>query len=705
MRNQIKKSYTQNREISWLKFNERVLEEAADTRLPLLERFKFISIFTSNLDEFFMIRVGSLFDMAHADNNHIDNKSGMTPKEQLDAVYAAVRPLYEKKKEIYKELKPAFEKRDIYSLDFDDLTDDEHKFTKEYYEEFVKPILSPQIVDTHHPFPHIPNKEVYVIAMLKQKQKGVSVLGLIPVPPSLPPTLYFPGNKLRYMRMEKLIYHYAQDAFGSYEVVNKNCICVTRNADIHPDDESFEDVDDFRSTMKKLLHKRKRLSVVRLEATYPMNEKFESILCEKFKITKHQIFESHLAMKMGYVYDLDVDLLEEPQKKSLSFDEYVPVKTVSIDHNQSIISQIQKKDLLLFYPYESMDTFLQLIKESAHDSSVVSIKITIYRLAKKTKLVEYLCAAAENGKEVTVLLELRARFDEQNNIDWSERLEEAGCKIIYGLDQYKVHSKVCLITRKDRSGFSYITQIGTGNYNESTAKTYTDFSLMTANRSIATDALEFFKNISIGNIEGEYRSLLVAPNDMKRRFLLLIDDEIAKGDKGQIFIKVNSITDIDFIDKLAEASKAGVTVKLIVRGICCLLPKVAGETDNITVISIIGRYLEHTRVYSFGEGATQKLFIASADMMTRNMERRIEVAAPILDDDIKEQINKIMDIHWFDNVKARILTNDGDYVKKIDNRDEINSQTYFQKYYTNLSNTVKEEPKKVSFLQKLFGKK
>lgn len=691
------RTYTQNRELSWLKFNQRVLEEAADVNVPLMERMKFISIFTSNLDEFFMIRVGSLFDLSLVDDEHRDNKSGMTAKEQLDKIYSEVLPLYEQKSNIYKEIKIEIQEYGVSPLDFGELEATEVKYIKEYYKANIKPILSPQIVDTHHPFPHIANKEIYIIALLKHKADFI--LGLLPVPNTLPEIVFLPGSDIRYIRSEKILLEYANDVFGKYEIVEKNCMCVTRNADINPDSEDFESVEDFRSLMKKLLHKRKKLSVIRLEANHSMSDKFLNYLCEKFGITSNQIFISDTPLKMGYVFGL-FSRLSNAQTKQLTYPVNSPVYSTSLNAKTSIIKQIKQRDLLLFYPFENMDSFLQMIREAANESSVISIKISIYRLAKKARLVDYLCLAAENGKEVTVFMELRARFDEQNNIDWSEKLEEAGCKIIYGLDAYKVHSKVCLITLKEKSGISYITQVGTGNYNEKTAELYTDLSLITANPEIGRDAVEFFKNMSIGNIEGHYDHLLVAPTNLKKVLLELINEEIEKGDRGAITIKINSLTDIDFIDKLTEASKAGATIKLIVRGICCLLPKINGETDNITIISVVGRYLEHSRIYSFGKGDEQRIYIASADLMTRNTERRIEVACPVMDKYLKHQINNILEAIWYDNVKARILLNDGSYTKKIDNRTSIDCQEYFAQVYS--ENAAKALITKKSIWRKLL---
>lgn len=666
--------YLQNRELSWLKFNERVLEEAKDNSVPLLERLKFVSIFTSNLDEFFMIRVGSLFDLSMINENEKDNKSNLTSAEQLECIYAVVQPLYKKRESIYYEIENDLREYGISCLDIEKLESKEQKFIKTYYKTNIRPILSPQIVDSHHPFPYIPNKEIFISALLKNKND--IFLGLLPMPANIPEIIFLPGSDIRYIATEKVLFYNIEDVFRMYQVIEKNCLCITRNADISPDDEAFEFKDDFRNLMKKLIHKRRKLAAVRLEANYPLSDKFFAYLCERFRLEKKQIFISEVPMKLGYVFSL-YDKLSPLQRKQLIYPEFHPQANTSLDLKESLIKQIKKRDVLLSYPYESMDTFLQLIKEASYDPNVISIKISIYRLARKAKLVEYLCAAAENGIDVTVLIELRARFDEQNNIDWSERLEDAGCKLIYGFDEYKVHSKACLITFKEKKGVSYITQIGTGNYNEKTAELYTDLSLITADQQIGKDTAEFFKNMAIANIDGLYRELLVAPKSLKNKLLELIDLEIEKGSHGKIFFKINSLTDIDFIRKFSEASKAGVNVKLIIRGICCLLPNIEAQTENITVISIVGRFLEHSRIFSFGEGDSQKIYISSADLMTRNTERRVEIACPIFDEDLKQHINKMLEAMWYDNVKARILGPDGNYFKKIDNRTPIDCQEYF----------------------------
>lgn len=652
-------NYTQNRELSWLRFDQRVLEEARDKSVPLLERMKFVAIFTSNLDEFFMIRVGSLYDMVQTDEKHRDSRSGMTPQEQLDAIYEAVAPLYKERDKTYTEIKKELSPYGICGLDFKELEADEKKYVKKYFKEQILPVLSPQIVDSSHPFPHLLNKDIYVTASLNKKEQ---MLGIVPVPTYVSDILMLPGHDIRYIRMEKVIMEYLHLVFDQYEVSDPNYICVTRNADVSPNDEALEVTDDFRKLMQNTLHKRRRMAVVRLETAEKLSAKMQEYFCEKFKITSAQIFRTKMPMKLDYMFSIAGNL-PESMKRSLVYEPFSPQKSAHVQEG-SMLKQVKKQDILLFYPYESMDPFLKLIKDASADPNVMTIKITIYRLAKKARLVEYLCAAAENGKEVTVLIELRARFDEQNNIDWSERLEEAGCRVIYGFDGYKVHSKICLITYRNRNEIQYITQVGTGNYNEKTAAMYTDLSLMTADPRIGQDAAEFFKNMSIGNLQGSYQYLIVSPVSLKSSILQMMDEEIQKGKDGRIVMKMNSVTDVDFIRKVSEASCAGVRVDLIVRGICCILPGVPEYTENVRVMSVVGRYLEHPRIFSFGTGKEQKIYIGSADMMTRNTEKRVEVACPVLDEQIRRQINHDLKVMLSDNVKARVMQKDGTYTKR-----------------------------------------
>lgn len=695
--------FTQNRELSWLRFNERVLMEATDETVPLLERLKFIAIFTSNLDEFFMIRVGSLFDLSHFKTHTIDQKSGWTPGEQLTHIYEAVRVLYARRQQIYQEVEQQLRVHGICQLHYDELAETEVKFVRQYFKSSIAPILSPQIVDTHHPFPHLQNKALHIGAWLKYKNNPM--FAVIPVPAALPEVIFLPGGETRYIRTEEVILEHVSQIFKSDTILEKTVFCVTRNADINPDDEAFDfDSDDFRGKMKKLLRQRQRLAPVRLELSRPISETFLKYLKEHLPVTQEQVYVTNAPLKMGYAFALPAKLSEN-KRRALTDTPFTPGVPHGVRLNAPITPQVQAHDILLSYPFEGMDTFLHLIRESAYDPDVISIKITIYRLARKAKLVEYLCAAAEAGKDVTAFIELRARFDEQNNIDWSERLEDAGCTVIYGVENYKVHSKVCLITRRSQGSVQYITQVGTGNYNEKTALQYTDLSLITANPAIGQDANHFFQNLAIGNVSGQYEHLMVAPSSLKTGIIREIDREIAKRGEGRIFIKMNAITDIDLIEKLKQASCAGVRVRMIVRGICCILPDIPEKTENIEVISIVGRFLEHSRVYCFGQGNDERMYIASADFMTRNTEKRVEVACPIYDQAVREKIHYLMDTCWADNVKARALQRDGSYRTRPIRETPIDSQQMLMaKALEPDDQTVDLEPdKKHGFMDWLTG--
>ena len=654
-------TYTQNRELSWLRFNDSVLDEAVDERVPLLERLKFVSIFTSNLDEFFMIRVGSLHDQEALGSTAVDKKSGMTASQQLTAIYAAVRPLYAKRERIFRDIDRQLRPYGIYQLSYGELENSERAFLQEYYESNVAPILSPQLIDPHPPFLPLQNKVVRVGAWLRRGEK--KVFAVIPLPASLPEVVLLPGSSLRCIRTEEILFRQLPSIFSTYTVDEASAFCVTRNAYVNPDDEAFEYDEDFRQKMKKVLGARRRLAPVRLEYDREISDCFLQYLCDRLSITLEQAYQTTAPFKMGYVFDLE-GKLPEGRRKALLYQPFHPQLPYGIRRKGSVLEQVRQRDLLLSYPFESMDPFLQLIRESASDPAVLSIKITIYRMAKHAKLVDYLCAAAENGKDVTVLIELRARFDEQHNIDWSERLEDAGCTVIYGFEEFKVHSKLCLITRREQGKIRFITQAGTGNYNEKTATMYTDLSLMTADQAIGRDANEFFKNMSIGNLEGKYHHLLVAPTSLKSSLLAEMDREIAKGPEGRILIKINSITDYGLMKKLKEASCAGVQVRMIVRGICCLLPELPGKTENIHITSIVGRFLEHSRIYCFGQGSQERRYIASADFMTRNTERRVEVACPIYDLSVRRKIHQILDACLKDTLKARQMRSDGSYCRR-----------------------------------------
>lgn len=672
-------SFTQNRELSWLKFNERVLEEAEDISVPLLERLKYVSIFTSNLDEFYRVRCGSLYDLSLIDKHYVDNKTGLNAQDQLDAIFDRTKFLYRRRDNVYESLIPLLKEEGIYDLDFEDLTKKEAKFIHKYFFNCVFPLLSPQIIGFQHPFPHIANKSINVMLILKDD--GETVYGLIPIPASLSRVVYSPNDKKRFILMEKIIYKFANEIFSNYEVKFKTIVSVTRNADIALSNDQIDEDEDYRGYMKKILKKRARLAPIRLEFYKYSDAQLTEFLCDQLNIKKNQVQISNTPLEMSYVFEL-YDHLQKVDKlifHKLSFSPYYP-KIPKSFRKGKIISQLKKKDILLFYPYDSIEPFLKFLKEAANDKNVVSVQITIYRLARSSSVIKYLLEAVENGKDVTVLIELRARFDEANNIHYAALLEEAGCRILYGFEEYKVHSKICLITRKERDGIQYITQLGTGNYNEKTSKLYTDLSLMTNNQAIGEDAMLFFKNMSISNLHGNYKHLLVAPFGFKNKLIEKINEEIDKAENDQparIIMKMNSLTDRELIDRLSEASNAGVKIKLIIRSICCLIPGLPGKTENIEVISVVGRFLEHSRIFCFGTGKDISLYLSSGDLMTRNTEKRVEITYPIEDKALKKQIIRILNIMFSDNVKARKINEKGDYEKIIGNRDLIDSQDYF----------------------------
>lgn len=698
--------YTQNRELSWLRFNRRVLEEAGDQSTPLLERLKFLSIFTSNLDEFFMVRVGGLFDLGLVSPEQIDNKTGETPAQQLEEVYRVIPGLIEIKNRLYAEVAALLREKGICDLEMEELTAAEKRYVSTYYKARILPVLSPQIVDARHPFPHLANKALYVAALLRSR-KGNASLGLVPVPPNLPVFLNMPGGPGRFVRMETVIHHYALTMFGEYQPESSCILCATRNADLSFDKElpaeegDFASGEDLRSSMSKLLKKRASLSVVRLELSKKIGGEFLKLLKNRVRVESRQVYFDQTPLDMRYVYDL-IQSLPVEQAAALSFAPYQGRWPEDLDKSGSIIEQVRQRDRLLFFPFDGVDPFLRLLSEAAERPDVLSIRITIYRLASSSKIAHILCKAAENGKEVTVLMELRARFDEANNISWSRLLEDSGCQVIYGVEDYKCHSKICLITLRRGDRLSYITQIGTGNYNERTNTMYTDLSFMTANEQIGLDGTVFFQNMLVGNLEGQYRHLLVAPAGLKSRLLELMDEEIAKGPEGCIRVKANALTEREVMDKLVEASQAGVHIQMILRGICCLRPGIATWTENIHVTSIVGRFLEHGRIYCFGRGKDAKVFLASADLMTRNLTRRVEIACPIYDREVKERLLWILRTQLEDNVKASSLLPDGSYCRKVNRLAPCSSQEVFmEKSLHSPARTTPQRPQKG--LHRLLG--
>ena len=664
-------SYTQNRELSWLQFDLRVLEEAENEEVPLLERLRFASIFTTNLDEFLMVRVGTLIDLSIVEPDERDNKSGLTPAEQLARIYEAVPPMLRRREKAYAHIMKQLNKQGITEVDISELKGKEEAFVQEYFDKNIRPLLCPQIIDRSHPFPHLKNKALYAAALLRAGEK--KILGIVGVPDALPALVYLPTEKgVRFLRTERIVLENLNRIFKIYTAEEQAIICVTRNADISLEhDEMGEEAPDYREQMSKLLRARDRLAPVWLEVE-GNTHKLGKLLAEKLGLKKYQVYYAKCPAVLSWAYQLAED------RKDLLYPAFHSQKPTYLTEDMPMKQQIRQRDILLFYPYHSMQPFLNLLKEAAWDKSVVSINITLYRLARNSQVVKYLVEAAENGKNVTVLVELRARFDEKNNIEWAKVLEEAGCRIVYGQEGFKCHSKICLIAYQERNTISYITQIGTGNYNEKTAGLYTDFCLMSANEELGQNAAAFFSNMLIGNLEESYSRLLIAPYDMKKGLLRLIDNEIAKGKNGRIIIKTNSITERDLIDKLSEASCAGVQIDLIVRGICCILPGIPEKTENIRVTSIVGRFLEHSRIYCFGKGEARQIYISSADIMTRNQQRRVEIAAPILSKEHKDWFSFYLDLILMDNVKARELTSLGTYVKKGKNgRDKIGVQQYY----------------------------
>lgn len=650
--------YTQERELSWLRFDQRVMEEAWDESVPLFERLKFAAIFTSNLEEFFMVRVGSIGDMALIHPNHVDSKSGLTPARQLALILQAVRPLCRSRDKLVSELEKRLRACNICRLSPAELSQKERRQIQRFFRDCALPILSPLVVDSHHPFPHLPSGQLTVALSLRRE--GRDYLGLVPVPKALPPFLSLEEPGLRYVLTEQIVLSQAYSLFEGYTVTSQAVIAVTRNADLPPEDEEGETQEDFRAHMKKLLKKRARLAPVRLELQGTLDTPALEHLQTRLGLEPQRVFHSKAPLRMDYVFSL-AQRLPPASAAALSYSAFEPCWPGALSPNETVTAQILRRDVLLYYPYHSMEPFLRLVRESSSDPQVLSIKITIYRLASKTKLVEYLAAAAENGKDVTVLLELQARFDEQNNIRWAERLEEAGCTLIYGAEGYKVHSKLCLITRRERGRIQYITQVGTGNYNEKTARQYTDLCLMTAHPDLGADAAAFFQDLATGNLTGEYRHLLAAPHTLRPGLLELIDREIGKGAEGFLFCKVNAVTDRVLIDKLSQASQAGVKILLNVRGVCCLRPGVEGLTDNIRIFSIVGRFLEHARIYVFGKGEDAKIYLSSADFMTRNTQRRVELACPLLDEAVRRQLAHYIELLCADNVKARELDEAGQW--------------------------------------------
>ena len=664
-----------NRELSWLKLNERVLEEAENKKVPLCERLTFASIYQSNLDEFFRVRVGSLVDQMLLGGKIRDNKTKMTAKEQIEEVLHQVMKLNRRKDAVYDAIMGQLEDYGVRLVDFRKISKKESEYLEKYFLSEIAPVISPTIVGKRQPFPFLKNNEIYAVVVLQTKS-GKEKLGIIPCSNTGFKRLVELPTAGTYILAEELILHYIPEVFKRYNIKAKSLIRVTRNADIDADALYDEDL-DYRDFMAELIKRRKKLAPVRLELTREMDGEIVDVLCDYLELDSDYVFQVQAPLDLSFVFEIQDTLRKTPE---LFYEKRVPQKSSQFRDGEPVFPQIREKDKLLSYPYESMKPFLNFLREAANDKEVISIKMTLYRVAKHSKIVEYLIDAAENGKEVLVLVELKARFDEENNIEWSRRLEDAGCRVIYGLDGYKVHSKLCLVTRKSEGQIEYYTQIGTGNYNEKTARLYTDLSLMTANVEIGLEAAKVFQALSMEETVDNVQHLLVAPRCLQNKVLSMIDEEIAcakEGKEAYIGLKMNSLTDKKIIDKLIEASQAGVKIDMVIRGICCLIPGVKGKTENIQVRSIVGRFLEHSRIYIFGTQEREKVYIASADFMTRNTLRRVEVATPIYDKDLKMQLEEMFITMLSDNQKARQEDSRGNYEIAEAQETPLNSQEFF----------------------------
>ena len=662
-----------NRELSWLQFNERVLEEAQDPAVPLLERLNFASIFQSNLDEFFMVRVGSLYDQMLIKPKKKDNKSNMTAQEQLEAIFYKVNELEPMKDIAYKNIMLELMEYGVEQINFRSASIEEQQYLQEYFKREIKPLVFPTIIDKKNPFPFLKNKEIYCAVQLQSKSNVK--LGIIPASGQFNRVIRLSGGN-RFILAEDLILHFAPSIFKNYKVVDKTLSRLTRNADITVEEGLYDQDFDFREAMEELCKKRKKLHPVRMQLSETFSQPALQFLCKKLDLDENHIFYLKTPLDLSFT-GIIRDMLDKPE---LKFDKLVPQKSASVADNMAMMPQIKRHDILLSYPYETIKPFIQLLNEAANDSRVTEIKITLYRLAKNSMVIDALCDAAENGKQVTVLVELRARFDEENNINWSRRLQEAGCHIMYGPRELKVHSKLLLITRQNNGKTEYITQVGTGNYNEKTSTLYTDLSLMTANQDIGNEAQLLFEALMENRLIEQSQHLLIAPLCLQNKVLEMIEEEIThvrNGEEGYIGIKINSLCDKVIMDKLVEASKAGVKIDMVIRGINSLAAGVSGETENIKIISIVGRYLEHSRIYIFGTKKRSKIYISSADFMTRNTVRRVEVAAPLYNARIKQRVWNMFETLLNDNVKARNQLPDGTYIRAISEHPPLDAQRFF----------------------------
>lgn len=689
-----------NRDLSWLQFNQRVLEEAEDPDNPLLERLSFIAIFHSNLTEFLRVRLGSLYDQLLVDKNEVDRRSGLTVEQQIEAINKEIARLMPRRNAALRQIMKGLEKHGIRFRSAGHYTKYEESFLKKYFERNVLPLLSPHVIDKHHPFPFLQQNIIYV-AVLLQTKNGRTRLGIIPCSGYFEHFVTLPSKYMKFTLIESLVYKYADKVFPKHKIIDKTIFTVTRNADVdalEAEEEFYDEGLNYRDIMEMVVKKRTRLEPIRLDMMQNDSKEIRNMLMQQLNLKPDQVFFNEMPTQMHFVNPLRDAIKAKGGHDDLFYTPLRPQRTNKLDTDAPLIPQILEKDVLLTYPYEDIRTFIHLLEEAADNPDVVSIRITLYRMARNSRIVDALIRAAENGKEVTAVVELRARFDEENNIEWAKRLQDAGVTLIYGIEHYKVHSKLLSIALKtddadpSEHGVRFITQVGTGNYNEVTSRIYTDLSYMTSDRDIALDALNVFKNLSMGSLVDESEHLMVSPRTLKKKVIRLIDEEIAEAKAGRpamLQFKLNGLNDLEIIDKLIEASDAGVKVKLLVRGICCLKTSKTGKTRNIEITSIVGRYLEHSRIYIFGTGEREKIYIASADFMTRNTDRRVEVGVPVRDKAARKQLKDIMDLMLSDNVKARHQV-EGEFLKLPvdDGAPLINSQIeQFRQAYENSGHT------------------
>ena len=705
-----------NRELSWLEFNRRVLSESLNPKIPLMERLKFLSIYFSNLDEFFMVRVGSLHDQSIVEPNKLDDKTGLNAAGQIDAILKKVAEINPIAERAWESIKQQMRAQDIDLMDTQHLNKLDEQIVQKYFAENIRPLLSPQIIDRQHPFPFLKNKEQFVLTVLenkekekdKDKSKGDSLqLGIVPFS-HLPPYFIFTLNqRRRVLFTADIILYCAQKLYGKQKVVEKHIMRVTRNADISVDEGLYDFDIDFRGVMEEMLKKRRRLDVVRLQFSSMPGERVVNFLCKKFKVTPACFLVQSIPLDFSFGFALPSALDPHKEEKSWFYHEakpFVPVDFAKGDAGGAI-NYLQNHDMLLSFPFHSTKPFVDLLYEAGDDPSVVSIKISLYRLANHSKIASALAHAAEKGKEVLCVLELRARFDEQNNIDYATMLEEAGCTVIYGLSDYKIHAKLCLITRKVHNQIQYITQVGTGNYNEKTSELYTDLSFISTDPKMGEDATRVFQALCVGEVVESTERLWVAPNCFESNVLRYIQEQIdlaRSGGEGYVFIKVNSLNDMEIMEKLIEASQAGVKVEMVIRGICCLCPGIPGYTDNIRIKSIVGRYLEHSRIFIFGTGEQQRIFMGSGDLLNRNTRRRVEVFAEVRDGDPRREILHLVDAIRMDNQNSWEMLSDGSYVKdNSDHAEPLDSHTYLHHYF---EKPFELPPAKLSLKERLFGR-